>query len=241
MWHSFDCNRLPAAHWQACACAGGWTAGAAPECQEVHVGSQSLTGELTLVPDARGLVVFAHGSGSSCLCPRHRLVAEVLQAYGFDTLLFDLLSATEGAEGGFVFDVDLLGQRLIDALHWARAQEPIGRLSTGLFGTSTGAAAALCAAAGRPGRVAAVVSRGGRPDLARPSLSRVQAPTLLIVGGDDTEVLRLNRVAARALRCEWRLEAVPGATHLFEEAGAIETVAHLAGHWFADRLGRQVR
>lgn len=208
---------------------------------DVCVGSHALACELSLVPDACGLVVFAHGSGSSRRSPRNRAVSEVLLGYGLDTLLFDLLNASEGQQLSPDFGVERLGQRLLDALRWVRAQEPIARLSTGLFGASTGAAAALYAAATQPGWLGAVVSRGGRPDLALPWLARVRAPTLLIVGGEDTEVQRVNRAASRALRCEWRLEVVPGASHLFEEAGAIETVAHLAGTWFAERLRVPVR
>ncbi|MBL8315404.1 MAG: dienelactone hydrolase family protein [Rubrivivax sp.] len=208
---------------------------------DVCVGSHALAGELSLVPDACGLVVFAHGSGSSRRSPRNRAVSEVLLGYGLDTLLFDLLNASEGQQLSPDFGVERLGQRLLDALRWVRAQEPIARLSTGLFGASTGAAAALYAAATQPGWLGAVVSRGGRPDLALPWLARVRAPTLLIVGGEDAEVQRVNRTATRALRCEWRLEVVPGASHLFEEAGAIETVAHLAGTWFAERLRVPVR
>jgi putative phosphoribosyl transferase len=208
---------------------------------QVSIGKQALAGELTLVPQARGLVVFAHGSGSSFQSPRDRFVADVLHDYRLDTLLFDLLTAAEGQERERVFDIDLLGHRLGEALDWARAQEGIGALCTGLFGASTGAAAALLAAAQYPGLVTAVVSRGGRSDLATPWLARVQAPTLLIVGGRDAEVLRLNRDAVASLRCEWRLEVVPGATHLFEEPGEIETVAHLASNWFADRLRLPVR
>ena len=236
-------NRGPrlTARWDGQATAGRWTASPSPERLDVCVGSHALVGELTLVPDACGLVVFAHGSGSSRRSPRNRAVAEVLQGYGLDTLLLDLLSASEGLQPSLVFDAEQLGQRLLDALRWARAQAHVGHLRTGLFGASTGAAAALYAAATQPGWVGAVVSRGGRPDLALPWLARVQAPTLLIVGGEDTEVQRVNRAAARALRCEWRLEVVPGAAHLFEEAGAIETVAHLAGTWFAERLRVPVR
>lgn len=229
------------ARWDGSAAPGRGAASRPPERLDVCVGSHGLAGELTLVPEACGLVVFAHGSGSSRRSPRNRAVAEVLQGYGLDTLLFDLLSASEGLQRSLVFDVEELSQRLLDALQWARALAPIGRLRTGLFGASTGAAAALRAAAAQPGWVGAVVSRGGRPDLALPWLARVQTPTLLIVGGEDTEVLRVNRAAARTLRCEWRLEVVPGATHLFEEAGAMETVAHLAGTWFAERLRAPVR
>jgi putative phosphoribosyl transferase len=202
----------------------------------VRVGSLGLPGELTLLADARGLVIFAHGSGSSRRSPRNRRVAEVLHTYRLDTLLLDLLTDAEGGDRTRVFDIELLGRRLDDALQWSRAYEATGRLWTGLFGASTGAAAALAAAARHPGWVGAVVSRGGRPDLATPLLPRVQAPTLLIVGGHDAEVLALNRQAMQAMHCERRLEVVPGASHLFEEPGAIETVAHMAGSWFVQQL-----
>ena len=162
----------------------------------------------------------------------------MLHGCRLDTLLFDLLTESEGEDRSLVFDIDLLGDRVMEALDWLQVHPELGHQRVGVFGASTGAAAALLAAAQRPARVAAVVSRGGRPDLATPWLKRVQAPTLLIVGGNDTEVLQLNRSAARALTCEKRLEVVPGATHLFEEPGALEAVAHLAGAWFANHLSR---
>jgi putative phosphoribosyl transferase len=224
--------------WQT---SGFGAAGDARRTLQVSIGSQALAGELTLVREARGLVIFAHGSGSNRRSPRNRMVAEVLHSYHLDTLLFDLLTTTEGADRNRAFDVDLLSARLTQAMSWARAQEETGRLCVGLFGASTGAAAALRAAACHPAWVSAVVCRGGRPDLALPWLDQVQAPTLLIVGGLDAGVLRLNRAATRALHGEWRLEVVPGATHLFEEAGAMETVAHLAGNWFIDHMRVQVR
>lgn len=196
----------------------------------------SLDGYLNVPERARGLVVFAHGSGSSRASPRNQLVAEVLQEYRLSTLLFDLLTEDEEADRRNVFDIALLGRRVGEALDWQRMNPEVGDLPAGLFGASTGAAAALAAAARHPGWVAAVVSRGGRPDLAAPWLGQVLAPTLLIVGGRDTEVLALNRDAMRGLRCQSRLEVVPGATHLFEEPGAIETVAHLAGSWFSTCL-----
>ncbi len=207
------------------------------EVQEVRVGIQALPGDWTQVPQALGTVVFAHGSGSSRLSPRNRLVSEVLHQYRLSTLLFDLLTDTEAQERRNAFDIGLLGRRLSEALAWLRAQEESSPRRIGLFGASTGAAAALHAAARHPGWVGAVVSRGGRPDLAAADLGDVQAPTLLIVGGRDIEVLRLNQSAARALHCRTRLEVVPGATHLFEEPGTLETVAHLAGEWFATHLG----
>ena len=210
--------------------------GASRQTLQVCIGSQALAGELTLVPRARGLVVFAHGSGSNRDSPRHRFVADTLHDYRLDTLVFDLLTTAEGEDPEREFDIDLLAQRLGEALRWTRADPRTDAMCTGLFGASTGAAAALQAATQHPGWVTAVVSRGGRPDLAGPWLARRQAPTLLIVGGRDPEVLRVNRDAVRGLRCDWRLEVVPGAAHPFEESGAIETVAHLAGNWFADRL-----
>jgi len=205
------------------------------DAQEVRVGPLGLQGDWVQVPQAVGAVVFAHGSGSSRHSPRNRHVAEVMHEYRLSTLLFDLLTDDEALERRHVFDIGLLGRRLGEALSWLRAQAgPPPRI--GLFGASTGAAAALDAAARHPGWVAAVVSRGGRPDLAASALADVEAPTLLIVGGRDIEVLRLNQGAARAMHCQVRLEVVPGATHLFEEPGALETVAHLAGEWFASHL-----
>jgi dienelactone hydrolase len=183
--------------------------------------------------------VFAHGSGSSRLSRRNRWVAEVLQQHELSTLLFDLLDDDEAADRRKVFDIQLLSERMQQALDWADGQAGLAGMSVGLFGASTGAAAALCAAAARPGRVAAVVSRGGRPDLAAACLPLVHAPTLLIVGGADPEVLALNRLALRELRCNKRLEVVPGATHLFEEPGALRSVAQLAAAWFETHLGRR--
>lgn len=204
---------------------------------EVQVGEARLAGRLEVPQPALGLVVFAHGSGSNRASPRNRYVAEVLQAIGLATLSFDLLEAAEAGDRRKVFDIPLLGARATQALDWLAQRGDTAALPTGLFGASTGAAAALCAAAARPGRVRAVVSRGGRPDLARDCLAEVSAPTLLIVGGTDTEVLRLNREALRAMQCRKRLEVVPGASHLFEEPGALDAVAHLAGAWFETHLG----
>ncbi len=204
--------------------------------EDVRIGPQRLPGTLERMPQAIGMVVFAHGSGSSRLSPRNRQVAEALHGYRLSTLLLDLLTPAEAEDRACVFDIDLLAERVGAALGWLAARPDLAQLRVGLFGASTGAAAALKAAADRPGRVAAVVSRGGRPDLAAPRLGDVQAPTLLIVGGADTEVLRLHREAMRLLRCNKRLEIVPGATHLFEEPGALDTVAHLAGTWFATHL-----
>jgi pimeloyl-ACP methyl ester carboxylesterase len=199
--------------------------------------SGRLPGLLQL-PDraAHGLVIFAHGSGSSRLSPRNQFVAGRLHAAGLATLLFDLLTDDEAADRRNVFDIALLAGRLGDALDWQQSRAEIARLPTGLFGASTGAAAALVAAADHPERVRAVVSRGGRPDLAGPALSRVRAATLLIVGGADDVVLELNREAAAQLTCEHALRIVPGATHLFEEPGTLETVATLAADWFMMHL-----
>jgi len=204
--------------------------------EDVLIGPPGLPGSFVAVPQPMGAVVFAHGSGSSRRSPRNRRVAEALRARRLCTLLLDLLGPEEAEDRRLVFDIDLLAERLGMALDWLVARPGAGQLRIGLFGASTGAAAALQAAAQRPGQVAAVVSRGGRPDLAGPHLARVRAPTLLVVGGADTEVLALNRGALRQLQCEKRLEVVPGATHLFEESGALEAVAQLAADWFAAHL-----
>ncbi|HYM54762.1 MAG TPA: phosphoribosyltransferase family protein [Solirubrobacteraceae bacterium] len=195
----------------------------------------SLNGELTVPPRARGIVVFAHGSGSSRLSPRNRAVAGALVDAGFATLLFDLLTAGEEADRTNVFDIPLLASRLVAASVWLRARGDVGQLPLGYFGASTGAAAALSAAAELGDRVSAVVSRGGRPDLAR-GLGLVRAPTLLIVGGADQQVLELNREAQRQLRCPSEVAVVPGATHLFEEPGALEQVSRLAIDWLERHL-----
>lgn len=199
-----------------------------------------LHGNLIIPPSAKGLVVFAHGSGSSRHSSRNRYVAEVLRAAGLGTLLFDLLTLDEEAEdlisGKRRFDIGLLTRRLIGATDWLQANEKARRLKLGYFGASTGAAAALASAAARPGIVGAVVSRGGRPDLALPVLDRVKAPTLLIVGGDDFPVIDMNREALAKLRSAKKLVLVPGATHLFEEPGALEQVAALARDWFIGYL-----
>jgi dienelactone hydrolase len=181
-------------------------------------------------------VVFAHGSGSSRLSPRNNFVAAALGDAGLATLLFDLLTEEEAADRRNVFDIGLLADRLILAAEWVLRQQAIRGLPLGYFGASTGAAAALVAAARKPDLCAAVVSRGGRPDLAGAALPRVWAPTLLIVGGDDPEVCELNREAARQLFCKQELAIVPGATHLFEEPGALEAVVELAHSWFSDHL-----
>jgi pimeloyl-ACP methyl ester carboxylesterase len=200
----------------------------------VAIGPHRLEGSLYLPQSPQGLVIFAHGSGSSRFSPRNRYVAERLVAQGFACLLFDLLTATEGEFRRNVFDIELLGARVGEAIDWVRDSD-IARLPIGLFGASTGAAAALVAAADEP-RVAAVVSRGGRPDLAGDALRRVQAPTLLIVGGLDYGVIELNRSAQQLLRCPNRLDIVPGATHLFEEPGTLESVVERAAKWFVEYL-----
>jgi putative phosphoribosyl transferase len=191
-----------------------------------------LPGRLTLPDSPRGLVLFAHGSGSSRHSPRNAFVASVLHEAWIGTLLFDLLTEQEATDRANVFDIRLLADRLLAAKRCAAAHELTRRLPLALFGASTGAAAALVAAAEEPD-VAAVVSRGGRPDLAGPALSRVRAPTLLIVGGADEDVLALNRLALERLRGEKQLAVVPGASHLFEEPGALEDAARLAAEWCA--------
>ncbi len=202
----------------------------------VQAGLVRLAGHLTLPQGAIGLVVFAHGSGSSRQSPRNRYVASALTAAGLGMLLFDLLTVEEEANRANVFDIDLLGRRLLDVTDWLQTQPDTRDMRIGYFGASTGAGAALWAAADPGADVAAVVSRGGRPDLAGPRLIRVQAPTLLIVGGHDDIVIDLNRAAQAQLRCENRLEIVHGATHLFEEPGALEQVARLAIDWFTTHL-----
>jgi putative phosphoribosyl transferase len=207
---------------------------------EVPVGDASLAGTLTVPAGPRGVVVFAHGSGSSRFSPRNRAVAGVLVDAGLATLLTDLLTPEEEEvdlrTARLRFDIPLLAQRVIGAIDWAASAQELADLPVGCFGASTGAAAALIAAAERPQRVAAVVSRGGRPDLAGDVLARVVAPTLLIVGGHDVEVIRLNQMAQELLHAESRLEIVPGATHLFEERGALERVASLAREWISSHL-----
>ncbi|HEY3245681.1 MAG TPA: alpha/beta fold hydrolase [Phycisphaerae bacterium] len=203
----------------------------------IQAGTVRLAGTLTIPAEAGGMIVFAHGSGSSRHSPRNRYVARVLQQAGFATLLMDLLTRDEERadefSGRFRFDVPLLATRLVAATDWLGQQDESGELPIGYFGASTGAAAALIAAAERPQVVRAVVSRGGRPDLAGDSLQRVEAPTLLIVGGADRPVIPLNQQALEKLGATAkRLEIVPGATHLFEEPGALEAVAALASDWF---------
>jgi putative phosphoribosyl transferase len=195
-----------------------------------------VAGDLRLPESATGLVIFAHGSGSSRLSPRNRQVAEALNEAGFATLLFDLLTSEEELDRAKVFDIELLAERLLAVTAWVRDEAELGDLPIGYFGASTGAAAALRAAAPLGSGIRAVVSRGGRPDLAAESLEEVASPTLLIVGGADWQVLELNEQAARLLRCEHEVAVVPDATHLFEEPGALERVAELAAGWFARHL-----
>ena len=195
-----------------------------------------LHGDLLLPAEPRSLIAFAHGSGSSRHSPRNRAVARRLGDAGLATLLFDLLTPAEGGSRALVFDIRFLADRLEDAIRWAAATPETRRLPLGLFGASTGAAAALMAAAAEPERVAAVVSRGGRPDLAGNALTSVRAPVLLLVGGADTEVLALNRAAQARLTCPSDLVVIPGATHLFEEPGALDAVADHAAAWFLDHL-----
>lgn len=206
----------------------------------VEAGPVALAGDLGLPARPRGLVVFAHGSGSSRFSARNRFVAAILNEARLATLLFDLLTLDEHLideeTRHLRFDIPLLSERLTAAVDWTAQRDDLVGLSVGLFGASTGAAAALVAAADRADRVRAVVSRGGRPDLARTALSRVRAPTLLIVGGYDIPVIDLNRDAAQQMSAEHRIEIVPAATHLFEEPGKLEIVARLAVDWFVYHL-----
>jgi putative phosphoribosyl transferase len=216
---------------------GGAVSGADQEI-EIPAGAVRLPGHLTVPAGATGVVAFAHGSGSGRHSPRNQLVAGALNDAGLGTLLFDLLSPAEEADRANVFDIPLLAGRLGAATTWLLDQDLGGALPIGYFGASTGAGAALWAA-GEPGtQVRAIVSRGGRPDLARGRLDGVRAPTLLIVGGRDEAVLEMNREAAQQLRCEHRIAIVPGATHLFEEPGTLEAVAELAAGWFVDHLAQ---
>ncbi len=205
------------------------------------IDSATLEGNLAIPAGATGIVLFAHGSGSSRHSPRNRYVAEALREGGLATLLIDLLTSAEEREdsrtGRLRFDIALLARRVAAATAWLTANPVTSHLRAGYFGASTGAAAALVAAAERPDDVGAVVSRGGRPDLAIPVLARVKAPTLLIVGSLDLPVIDMNREALKHLQVEKRLDIVPGATHLFEEPGALEQVARLARQWFQTHLG----
>jgi dienelactone hydrolase len=196
-----------------------------------------LDGELVLPPSAKGVVLFAHGSGSSRFSPRNTYVAEVLQQRGIATLLFDLLTRAEDQVYETRFDIALLTERLLAATEWLQKKPDTKNLSIGYFGASTGAAAALQAAAKMGDKISAVVSRGGRPDLAgAAALRQVSAPTLLIVGGDDYGVIELNQQAAALIKCEKKLTLVPGATHLFEEPGTLQQAARNAADWFAQHL-----
>jgi len=208
----------------------------------------ALSADVVVPADPIGVVVFAHGSGSSRTSPRNRLVAEHLQRSGLATVLTDLLTDDEEVvdrdTGRFRFNIELLGSRLGHVIEWTSSHDALSALPVGVFGASTGAAAAIVAAADHPDRVGAVVSRGGRPDLAGTKLVNLRAPLLLIVGSGDPHVLDLNRATSRLLRCEWGLEIVQGATHLFEEPGALDRVADLAADWLtrhltAVREGRQ--
>ena len=208
---------------------------------QIPAGSETLEGNLSIPDRARAVILFAHGSGSSRHSPRNRFVARVLNDAGLATLVTDLLTADEEEVDEVTrhlrFDITLLAQRLVAITDWLAVQPEAQEMRIGYFGASTGAAAALVAAAERPAVVGAIVSRGGRPDLAGPALPRVRAPTLLIVGGNDFPVLELNREALRELRAEAELSIVPGATHLFEEPGALEDVARLSAQWFTRHLG----
>jgi len=210
---------------------------------EIQAGHAVLSGNLTIPDGAVALVLFAHGSGSSRHSPRNQFVARKLNDAGLATLLFDLLTQEEEATDMHTrehrFNIGLLAERLVHATRWAKQQKQTRDLRIGYFGSSTGAAAALVAAAEIPQDVGAVVSRGGRADLAGDALPKVQAPTLLIVGGNDDIVIELNEMARDQMRCEVKLEIVAGATHLFEEPGALEKVAKLASDWFSLRLARE--
>lgn len=204
---------------------------------EIPSGSRRLSGILRVPSDAFGVVAFAHGSGSGRFSPRNQFVARVLETGGLATLLLDLLEEEEADDRSKVFDIELLAERLLSAADWLKHDPATTNLRLGYFGASTGAGAALVAAARHPDTVGAVVSRGGRPDLAQAYLSEVQAPTLLIVGGNDDVVIELNELALRRLYCPRQLVIVPGATHLFEEPGTLEEVARLAKEWFVQHLG----
>jgi len=210
---------------------------------QIEAGPQVLFGNLTIPEDVTALVLFAHGSGSSRHSPRNQFVARTLNNTGLATLLFDLLTPEEEAidmrTREHRFNIGLLAERLVHATKWAKQQEQTRDLRAGYFGSSTGGAAALVAAATLPQDVGAVVSRGGRPDLAGDALPRVRAPTLLIVGGNDDVVIELNEMARDQVRCQVKLEIVPGATHVFEEPGMLEQVARLASDWFSRHLTRQ--
>lgn len=203
----------------------------------VAVGARGLPGQLDIPPQARGVIAFAHGSGSSRKSPRNLYAAERLRAAGFATLLFDLLTDAEAGDRRNVFDIALLGARVVEAIDWLASDARCASLAVGVFGASTGAAAALVAATERPEQVRAVVSRGGRPDLAGDALEHVEAPTLLIVGGEDVDVLALNRRAMRRMHCAHSLKIIPHAGHLFEEAGTLEAALESAAVWFQTYVG----
>jgi pimeloyl-ACP methyl ester carboxylesterase len=206
----------------------------------IPAGGVELEGDLNLPENAAGLVIFAHGSGSSRFSTRNQFVADILNQANLATLLFDLLTSAEetidATTAQYRFDIPRLSKRLIDVIDWVSGQPETRTLRVGLFGASTGAAAALIAAAERPRGVSAVVSRGGRPDLAEGYLAQVTAPTLLLVGGLDTTVIELNERAAAQMQCAFELDIIPGATHLFEEAGKLQVVAESARDWFVDKL-----
>ncbi len=207
---------------------------------EVPIDDQALPGDLGIPTDSHGIVLFAHGSGSSRHSPRNQYVARALERHHLATLLIDLLTPQEemidDRTAQYRFDIEMLADRLVTIIDWLKERNETAALPIGLFGASTGGGAALMAAAERPHDVAAVVSRGGRPDLAGASLTKVTTPTLLIVGGFDTPVIQMNRDAMAQMRAEVKLEIVPGATHLFEEPGTLEHVAELASDWFAGYL-----
>ena len=208
---------------------------------QIPAGSATLDGNLTTVDQTEAFVLFAHGSGSSRHSPRNQFVARTLNEAGLATLLFDLLTPEEESVDLYTrehrFDISLLAERLVYATRWAKQQKQTQDLRVGYFGSSTGGGAALAAAAELPEEVGAVVSRGGRPDLAGQALPKVKAPTLLIVGGEDHVVIDLNEQARAQMKCECKIEIVPGATHLFEEPGALEEVAKLASDWFVKHIG----
>lgn len=211
------------------------------EVAEVLIPPIGLVGSLRIPQQSRGIIAFAHGSGSSRFSPRNTYVSEALNHAGFATLLFDLLTQDEEADRSNVFDVPLLAERLTTALNWTFADPRTGRLPVGLFGASTGAAAALVSAAALGDRIGAVVSRGGRPDMAAAALEKVRAPTLLIVGGNDQDVLALNRSALACLTCPKALKVIPGASHLFPESGALDAVVAEASAWFTRYLSPAAR
>ena len=206
---------------------------------EIFTAGRKLGGILSVPNYAQGIVLFAHGRGSGRFSSRNHQVSGELQESGLATLLFDLLDASEAIDRTKVLSIPLLAQRLIDASDWVARQEELAHLPLGYFGASTGAGAALFAAASQGHKVRAIVSRGGQPDLAQIALARVSAPTLLIVGGNDESVVELNRLALASLTCEKRLTIVPGATHLFDEPGKLQTVARLAAEWFRTHLTGQ--